>query len=102
MISVVYIHNYFTSEAYRKFNFKISYNRREFMRQTTKNCPTNNDEYTSLSPIYCCHNVRAESLSALCYVLQESVLWADIEKYTGIIKTITVCAIGAATMFPVV
>jgi hypothetical protein len=87
------------SEAYRKFNFKILYNRRESMRQTTKNCPTDKDECTN---VHCCHSVRAKSLSALCYVLQESVLWAGIENYTIIIKTFTVCATGAAAVFPVV
>jgi hypothetical protein len=32
----------------------------------------------------------------------ESVLWAGIEDYTIIIRPFTVCAIGVATMFPVV
>jgi hypothetical protein len=58
-----------TSETYRTFNLKILYNRRETIRQTTKNCPTNKDE----SLLHCCHSVKEKSVLSLCYMLQKRV-----------------------------
>jgi hypothetical protein len=59
------------SETCRKFNLKISYNRRKTIMQTTRNCPTDKDECSSLSSLLrCCYSVKAKSVSALCYVLQ--------------------------------
>jgi hypothetical protein len=60
-----------SNETYRKFNFKISYNRRETIRQTTRNCTTDKGEYCSLSLLHCFHSVKTKSMSALCYMLQK-------------------------------
>jgi hypothetical protein len=61
-----------------RFDFKISYNRSETIRQTTGNCIIDKDECTSLSRLHC-HNVKAKSMSALCHVLQKgSASWNKI------------------------
>jgi hypothetical protein len=58
-----------SSKTYRTSNFKISYNRRETVRQFARNCPTNKEECFSLSLLHCCHSVKGKSVSVLCCVM---------------------------------
>jgi hypothetical protein len=79
LISLVWIHIYFikkrrqhfqngiSSVTYRKFNFKIPCNRREIIRLTTRNCPIDKDDCSSLSLIHCCQCQSKICVSTVLY-----------------------------------